>query len=432
MYRPHFASFSFGCRVNEAEKIALDQGLKEAGFIQDGLKPDIYLINTCAVTAKAEREARQMILTLKKKNPSLKIVATGCSATYWQKNHLWSNIPIDLLISNTDKEYTVNIIKKRLFPTLRAIKSEAASQLGFMDKFLDSGRVMVKIQDGCQRFCSYCIVPYLRGLPKSRTISEIVAQIRSWEGSMQEAVLTAINTEAYGMDTGESLITLIRQVLSGTEIPRLSFGSIHPWSITDEFLDYYATLATESRFSSFFHVPLQSGCDKTLRLMKRDYRIGDIGEKLARVKQTNPRALIATDIIVGFLEETDKDFRQTYDFLEKSAISRFHIFRFSKRQNTAAHFMAKRLREPTSTEKKDRAQALRDLGEKKFRLFLESLTGMESEALFIGKAAGGFQKAILNNQVVALIATDKSLSGSMKHVTITELKKGVPVGRLVS
>jgi threonylcarbamoyladenosine tRNA methylthiotransferase MtaB len=298
------------------------------------------------------------------------------------------------------------------------------------DKFLNSSRMMVKIQDGCNRFCSYCIVPYLRGLPKSRLTSDIVSQVKANENYMKEIVLTAINTHAYGIDTKESLIDLIRSVMDETTIQRISFGSVHPWSLDQAFLDYYKTIAQNERFSSFFHVPIQSCSDNILRLMKRDYTREEIGEKLETIARIYPKALIATDIIVGYLEETDKDFGEALDFLNKIPVSKFHIFRFSKRNNTAAFYQAKKMTEPTVLQKKQRAKALLELYRRKYAKFLHSLLGYRSTALFIGQEEGGFQKAILNNQVTAMIPVNKNLSGCMKHVTITELKKDCPIGNL--
>ena len=177
-----FDSFSFGCRVNEAEKMVMDSQMIRAGFLHDKDSPDLYIINSCVVTAKAEREARQLILRLKRENPEIKMVVTGCSATYWKKNALWKDIPIDLLISNIDKEYAVKLILRRFYhgklPTQPVAQpTRLDNGLIQQDKFTLSGRIMIKIQDGCHRFCSYCIVPYLRGIPKSKRIEQIITDI---------------------------------------------------------------------------------------------------------------------------------------------------------------------------------------------------------------------------------------------------------------
>ncbi len=305
------------------------------------------------------------------------------------------------------------------------------------DKFLSSGRVMIKIQDGCHRFCSYCIVPYLRGVPKSKKIEQIITDIIHYSRynhnphKLQEVILTAINTEAFGHDTGESLIGLIDLSINRTKIPRISFGSIHPWSIDDKFIEYYKKLSKNPRFSNFFHIPIQSGSNKILRLMKRDYVKEDILNKLNQIQKINPLALIATDIIVGYLDESEEDFQDTYTFLEKSPINKFHVFRFSARQNTAAYYERKRLKEPSASEKAKRAKALSDLSTKKYLKFLVMHVGTTGLALFIGEVKEGFQKAILNNQILSWIKTDVSLRGKMKRVKITGLSNSNLKGEIV-
>lgn len=425
-----FDSFSFGCRVNEAEKMVMDSQMIRAGFLHDKDSPDLYIINSCAVTAKAEREARQLIMRLKRQNPEIKMVVTGCSATYWKNNHLWKDIPIDLLISNIDKDYLVTLIKKRFSIKSVPIQLDQFNEAKD-DKFLSSGRMMVKIQDGCHRFCSYCIVPYLRGTPKSKKIEQIITDITHYPYKLQEVIFTAINTESFGHNTGESIIQLIDETLKSTAIPRISFGSIHPWTINDEFIAYYKKLSNNPRFSSFFHIPIQSGSNKILKLMKRDYTREDILERLNQIQQINPLALIATDIIVGYLDESEEDFQETYSFLEASPINKFHVFRFSARQNTAAYYERKRLKEPNITAKIKRAKALSDLSTKKCQKFLAMQVGTTAPALFIGEVKEGFQKAILNNQILSWIKTDVSLRGKMKRVKITGLSKNILKGHII-
>ena len=363
-----FYCYSFGCRVNQAEKEVIDGEMQNSGFSLKEQSPNISIINTCAVTHKAEREAKQLIFKLKRENPNGQVVITGCSATYWKKNNLLKNLPVDLVVDNINKEFLVKLIQNRLSGHASS-NLKGQNKIG-MDKYLNSGRALIKIQDGCQRFCSYCIVPYLRGTPKSAKIKDIVSQINKYP-DLQEAILTAINTEAFGFDTGEKLITLIDQTIEVTKIPRISFGSIHPWSINEEFLNYYKKILPLKRLVNFFHVPIQSGSNKILNLMKRGYTREEIMEKLRSIERLNKYALIATDVIVGFLDETDKDFQDTYDFLEKSPISKFHIFRFSNRNNTSAHYMARNLKEPSNGIKMKRAKILAKLGKEKYEKFLK-------------------------------------------------------------
>jgi len=429
-----FSSFAFGCRVNEAEKEALDKKMLDAGFSFNKNRPNIFIINTCAVTHKAEREARNLIYQIKRKNPQTKIVITGCSATYWQKNKLYEKLPIDLLVDNINKEFLVELIKKRLLNQKKDIQPQHSkgAEYKLTSKFLTSNRLLVKIQDGCQRFCTFCIVPYLRGLPKSKKIKEIVEEINNYPEKISEVILTAINTEAFGLDTGESFIDLIEKVLKNTSIPRLSFGSIHPWSITPQFINFYQKILTTNRLVKLFHIPLQSGSNTILKLMKRGYTEEEILEKLHALQKINPLSLLATDVIVGFLGETKTEFEETYRFLEKSPLVKFHIFRFSKRKNTAAFYMAKNLKEPTEEEKKKRAKALAELCTKKYLKFLEKNLGRLSTALILNKQENGFYEALLDNQLPIVIEKNKDIMpGEIVKVKVERIKNGKLIGKKV-
>ncbi len=427
-----FYTYSFGCRVNQAEKEVIDKEMQDKGYEIRDKRPDIAIVNTCAVTHKAEREAKQLIYKLKRDNPGGQIIITGCSATYWQKNNLLKNLPVDLVIDNINKEFLVKILQKHLFsqPCPNPWGWDTIGRNNIKNKYLNSGRALIKIQDGCQRFCSYCIVPYLRGVPKSYKIKEIVSQINKYK-NLNEVILTAVNTEAFGFDTGEKLVTLIDQTIEATKVPRISFGSIHPWSINDEFIQYYKQILPLKRLVNFFHVPIQSESNKILNLMKRGYTRKEIMLKLIEIKKLNPFALIATDVIVGFLGETDKDFQDIYDFLEKSPISKFHIFRFSKRNNTAAYYMAKNLKEPTYQEKMKRAKMLAKLGKEKYEKFLQKNVGRTSQALFINTRESDHKEALIDNQSIVLVKTNKNLNGQLTNVKIIEYKKGRLFGRII-
>jgi len=436
----HFNSFftySFGCRVNMAEKEQIDKQMTAAGFFQNESKPDIYIINTCSVTHKAEREARQLIYQIKKKLPKAKIVITGCSATYWLKTGKYNDLPIDLITDNLQKEYLVQLIKKQLLNNvplsdgrLRVVSNKNEISDKKTDKFLSSGRFMVKIQDGCHRFCSFCIVPYLRGLPISRTISEIISLINE-NSQIKEAILTAINTEAFGKDTNESFLELVKVTLNRTKISRLSFGSVHPWSLTDEFLEFYKNNCENERLVHFFHIPLQSGSNKILQLMKRVHTREDMMMRVKQITAINETAFISTDVIVGFLEETDVDFQDTYEFLAKSPISKFHVFRFSKRELTASFYLAKRLKEPDEKTKIRRAKLLRDLSEVKYEAFKKSLLGYRSQALFLSPN-GSQQEALLNNQIPVCLQKSGFEPGNLKTVEVVKYKNKKLFGRIIN
>jgi threonylcarbamoyladenosine tRNA methylthiotransferase MtaB len=427
-----FYSFSFGCRVNQAEKEELDRQLVNRGYEFNSINPALYIINTCSVTHKAEREARQLIYQTKKKYPETKIIVTGCAATNWIKTNTTLH-EVEMIIDNKQKEYLAELIDKRLGKDL-STHSTSDSQHVYTqplinDKYLASKRIIIKIQDGCQRFCSFCIVPYLRGLPRSTSIQQIVEKVKSFP-DMQEVILTAINTEAYGYDTKEPFIDLLKAVIDQTSVPRISFGSIHPWSINEEFFEFYKTYVDKKRLVNFFHIPLQSGCDKMLQIMKRGYTRAEFMEKLQKIADINPFAFIGTDVIVGFLDENEKDFTDTYEFLEKTPISKFHIFRFSKRQHTAAYYLSKRLPEPTPQEKQKRAKALADLNTKKYQQFLDKHVNNTFTTLFLEKREESLQHGLLDNQIPVLVETEKDLTGEIKPVTILRCKNGQLFGKI--
>lgn len=425
-----FASYAFGCRVNQAEKEELDNQLSVIGFRYSENNPAVYIINTCAVTKKAEREARQFIYQTRKKFPKAKIIITGCSATKWMKEGVKMQ-EADLIIDNLNKEYIAKIISninKRYISPSKKI-SYVSGIKG--DKFLSSGRLLVKIQDGCQRFCTYCIVPYLRGQPKSERIKNLESRIKNYEGEIKEVILAAINTQAYGFDTGEKFIDLLESIINHTKIPRISLGSLHPWSIDHEFFNFYKKILPKKRLVNFFHIPLQSGSNKILAFMKRGYTREEFLEKLNMLAKINPFSLIGTDIIVGFLGETEKDFADTVEFLKDSPISKFHIFRFSVRKKTAAYYMGKTLKEPSVQVKIKRAKILSALGKIKYRKFISKHLGKNFSALFLQRRIENFQEVLLDNQIPAFIKTDKNLTGEIKQVKIDNIKIDKLIGRIV-
>ncbi len=427
-----FYSYSFGCRVNQAEKEELDRQLMALGYQYSEQKPDYFIINTCSVTHKAEREAKQLIYQVKRNKPATKIVVTGCAATNWIKQGIQLK-EVDLIVDNQSKEYIASLIQSRDSNNATIVRSTigALKPVAVNDKYLNSGRIILKIQDGCHRFCSFCIVPYLRGLPKSTRTDELIKQINSLDPSIQEVILSAINTQAYGYDTQEKFTDLIESVLSQTAVRRLSFGSIHPWSFDDNFFKFYEKYADSNRFVHFFHIPLQSGSNKVLNLMKRGYTREEFIKKLQKIAQLNPFAYIGTDVIVGYLDENDEDFEDTYNFLEETPISKMHIFRFSKREHTAAYYMAKRLNEPTPQEKQKRAKALASLNEKKQAVFMQKHVNNTFEALFLEQRDGDIQDAVLQNQVPIKIKTGKDLRGSIQNIKVIEYKNKYLFGTIV-
>lgn len=426
-----FYSFSFGCRVNQAEKEALDRQLLARGYSFNEENPETYIINTCSVTNKAEREARQMINQIRKKHAETKIVVMGCAATNWIKTKAKVD-HVDMMVENPSKEFIADLIEQKLSGKApKAVKMTKKAPL-VQDKYIRSGRVIIKIQDGCQRFCTYCIVPYLRGMPKTYSVPNLLAELKTLPANLKEVIYTAINTEAYGYESKtEDFIDLLQSTLEHTVFPRISFGSIHPWSINEKLFTLLRSHPQAERIVNFFHIPLQSGSNKMLGLMKRGYTREEFLEKLDVLNSIRPFTFIGTDIIAGFLEESDKDFQDTYEFLEKTPISKIHIFRYSPRQHTAAFYLGKRLREPSPQEKQARAKLLEELNKRKYRAFQERHVGESFEALFLEHMKDGFQQAILTNQMPVWVAVDKPYTGELHTVNVNQLKNGALLGKIV-
>jgi threonylcarbamoyladenosine tRNA methylthiotransferase MtaB len=416
-----FSSFAFGCRVNEAEKVILDRSLIKIGFTYDDTKPDIFIINSCAVTQKAEHEVRQFINQTRKKFPQTKIVLTGCASTLWLQNK-YQIKEVDLWVENSNKSFIPNLIRNlKISP---AISKQTPKYLTYkQDKFLYSGRLMIKIQDGCNRFCSYCIVPYLRGIPISATINNIIESIHNYGNPIKEVILTAINTEFFGLNNQESLPQLIDAILLNTDIPRISFGSINPWSITDDFISWYRKNRDNPRFIHFFHIPIQSGSDKILKLMHRGISTNTMLKLFKDLKDIDPEALFGTDVIVGFPGESENDFNQTYKFLENSPITKFHIFRYSPRIGTIAAQKENAWGEIPPKEKSNRAVKLRILASKKTNIFNKKLLGLKGEALILNNHDGDKQEALFKNQLpIFLKSTQRIKPGALKQVILSTFK----------
>ncbi len=400
-----FASFTFGCRVNEAEKIAIDRKLRAFGFIYSDDKPDVYIINTCAVTGKAEREARQFIRRIRRKFPDTILLVTGCLATLW-KTERYRMRETDLLVSNSDKQQIPYLLRSFLIPPTASEqhsdtgKIKPTQQKNAGDKFIDSGRLILKVQDGCERFCSYCIVPYLRGKPTTKSSKEVIECIRAYKSKIKEVIITGINTEYIGRGHGESLPILLDAVLENTSVSRLSLGSLHPWSITDEFIVWYKNHSDDNRFVHFFHIPIQSASDEILLRMNRGYTKKYISERINQIASVNPDALIGTDIIVGFPGESEENFEETFTFLQTHPISKFHIFRYSNRKNTRASSMEKQYAPLSVYNAKKRSQRLIRLGQLKYRTFISGIPDRSYIGLSLYPDMKGVSRALLENQIV--------------------------------
>jgi threonylcarbamoyladenosine tRNA methylthiotransferase MtaB len=412
---------TFGCRVNAAESIAWIQELEKIGYTNTRSvdKAQLHIINTCAVTHKAEREARKLLNHIARSNPKTKIVLTGCAATYWSRNKVKIKAKVDLIVTNKNKKLLVKKINELFKPKNSTLKNT------IYGKFLDTGRLIVKVQDGCRYFCSYCIVPYLRGLPKSVLIDDVINYIENTQKSTEvnEVILSGINLGLYGEENNQTFSQLVKELLIKTNIRRISFGSLYPENITNEFLDLYSG-EWKARLTNYFHIPIQNGANNILKLMKRRYTREEFKEKVTALIKKIPEALIATDIVIGFPNETEKDFKNGLNYILSLPVNKAHVFKFSQRKGTLANILEKRYGLLCVDDIKKRSKITRECFDKKFKEYQEKLTGKTMQALIIKKLSNKGYVGVLQNNIPIEIKCTKNLDRGIIDVTIDKYKNG--------
>lgn len=382
--RKKVALHNLGCKVNAYETEAMAELLKHRGYeiVPFGETADIYIINTCTVTNIADRKSRQMLHKAKKINPEAVVIAAGC---YVQAagTELEKDEAIDIIVGNDRKKDIVDIIEQYQKNTATYAELTNLSST-YEDLSIESmeehTRAYMKIQDGCNQFCTYCIIPYARGRVRSRKMSEILKEVdRLAVSGYQEIVLTGIHLSSYGIDfTGEntSLITVIREIGKNPKIKRIRLGSLEPRIITEEFMQ---ELVKVPAFCPQFHLSLQSGCDATLKRMNRKYTSGEYFNRCECIRKYYPDAAITTDVIVGFPGETPEEFKETRKFLEQVRFSKIHVFKYSRRAGTKAAVMEHQIADSI---KNARSIELMELEEKMRVNYMEKLIGREKEVLF--------------------------------------------------
>lgn len=336
------APLTLGCKVNQYETDGMIELLKEAGMTAVSFeeKADVYLINTCSVTNMADKKSRQMIHRAKKLNPDAVVIAAGC---YVQaaKDKLMEDDRISIIIGNNKKKDIVRILENYLQAGVTDegmldISAEKEYEPLTINSTLEHTRAYVKIQDGCNQFCSYCIIPYVRGRIRSRDIASIIEEVeRLALTGVKEIVLTGIHISSYGKDKENEvgLADVIDAISKIESIKRIRLGSLEPGIITDEFID---RIVDDEKVCPHFHLSLQSGCNTVLKRMNRKYTREEYFEKCEMLRKAFDRPALTTDVIVGFPGETEEEFRETVDYLTKLNLYEMHIFKFSPRQGTVA------------------------------------------------------------------------------------------------
>lgn len=376
------ALHNLGCKVNSYETEAMQQLLEAAGYqiVDFEEKADVYIINTCSVTNVADKKSRQMLHRAKAKNPEALVVAAGCYAQAAGEK-LLEDTAIDLVIGNNKKAELVQLLEERLAgrePQDAVIDISVAQEYEALhiERQADHTRAFIKVQDGCNQFCSYCIIPYARGRVRSRSLSDVLAEVaRLADNGYREVVLTGIHLSSYGVDNGESLLSLIQKVHEIEGINRIRLGSLEPKIVTEEFAREIAKLP---KLCPHFHLSLQSGCDATLKRMNRKYTCREYRQGCALLRKYFEHPAITTDVIVGFPGETEEEFEETRAFLKEIAFFEVHIFKYSRRQGTRAATMENQVSEEI---KNQRSELLFEDTDRMSRDFAAWYTGKKVEVL---------------------------------------------------
>ena len=378
------ALHNLGCKVNAYETEAMQELLEQAGYqiVPFEEQADVYIINTCTVTNVADRKSRQMIHRARKKNPGAVIVAAGC---YVQtKDTAGLDADIDIVIGNNKKKEIAKVLEDYFRERGAGAKKIERLDIGHTSEYEDltvshtagHTRVFLKVQDGCNQFCSYCIIPYARGRVRSRSREEVVAEVRRLaERGYKEVVLTGIHLSSYGTDIGDDLLSLILSVHQVEGICRIRLGSLEPGIITEEFA---RTLSECPKFCPHFHLSLQSGCDATLKRMNRRYDTAQYEEKCQILRKYFQDPALTTDVIVGFPGETEEEFEASRAFIDRINFYETHIFKYSKREGTRAAVMDGQVPDSVKTK---RSALLLELGKKKQWEYEEKLLGTTREVL---------------------------------------------------
>lgn len=386
------ALHNLGCKVNAYETEAMQHLLEEAGYeiVPFTQKADVYVINTCSVTNMADRKSRQMLHKAKKNNPNSIVVAAGCYVQTSEKEVL-NDLSVDIVIGNDRKHDLVRLLEEYSLDSVNDTVDDINDgkhdfEELFIDQTKEHTRAFIKVQDGCNQFCSYCIIPYARGRVRSRRFENVIAEVeRLAANGFKEVVLTGIHLSSYGVDFEEDtgLLELIQAVNAVKGIERIRLGSLEPKIVTEHFASELSKL---DKICPHFHLSLQSGCDATLKRMNRKYTTKEYERGCELLRKYFVHPAITTDVIVGFPGETEEEFEQTKAYLEHIHFYEMHIFKYSKRKGTRAAVMPDQIDEQVKAARSEKLIALGHDMSKEFRKFY---IGKNEEVLFEEKAVIG-------------------------------------------
>ncbi|MCS6967963.1 MAG: tRNA (N(6)-L-threonylcarbamoyladenosine(37)-C(2))-methylthiotransferase MtaB [Cytophagales bacterium] len=419
------AFYTLGCKLNFSETSTIARMFEQRGYKKVDFtdQPDIFIINTCSVTENADKKCQKVVKEARKIAPNAYIAVIGCYAQL-KPNEIAALPGVDAVLGAAEKFRLLDLLedfkpsgKAQVFasPIEKAnLRFDAAYSYG------DRTRTFLKVQDGCNYHCSFCTIPLARGASRSDTPENILAKVHqiAATGQVREIVLTGVNTGDYGIINGKriyKLIDLLTRLETVEGIARFRISSIEPNLLSDEIIDF---VAQSKKFAPHFHIPLQSGSDRILALMRRRYRRQLYAERIARIKSLMPHCCIGVDVIVGFPGESNEDFLQTYHFLSELDISYLHVFTYSERANTPASTMAGRVPERVRSE---RSHMLHILSDKKRRYFYQQNIGRKATVLFEDDIEEGNMHGFTENYIRVSAKYDPLLIGEMKTVQMTAI-----------
>lgn len=414
------ALHNLGCKVNSYETDAMQEMLEQHGYeiVPFSEGADIYIVNTCTVTNMADRKSRQMLHRAKKLNPNAIVVATGCYVQAQEQSGAVDEC-IDIVIGNNRKKDLIEILENHIKKAVIDINRTHEYEEMHLTRTAEHTRAYIKVQDGCNQFCTYCIIPFARGRVRSRAKEDVIREVKELANNgYQEMVLTGIHLSSYGVDLdGETLLSLILAVHEVEGVKRIRLGSLEPRIITEEFAQ---TIAQLPKMCPHFHLSLQSGCDETLKRMNRRYTTEEYFEKCELLRKYFENPALTTDVIVGFPGETEEEFQKSKAFVDKVNFYETHIFKYSKRQGTKAAVMDGQVPEPVKTQRSNemlamdnekRAQYERTLLGKEVEVLVEEFIQKENERVQVGHTKEYVKIALqagedLQNQLVTVRIED--------------------------
>jgi threonylcarbamoyladenosine tRNA methylthiotransferase MtaB len=427
-----FNIFTLGCKVNQYESQAMREDLLRHGYVlsDDKEHADISIINSCTVTSTSDSKNRKLINRLRRANPDGIIVLTGCMPQAFPKE-MEKLTNCDIILGNRERAKLIPTLESYISNRKKLIDIPPHLNSGFsyenfsVSFFGEHTRAFIKIEDGCNRFCSYCIIPYARGRVRSKPIEELKKELVSVaDNGYKEVVLVGINLSAYGLNEDFDLADAVEAACAVDKIERVRLGSFEPEQMSDSLI---SRLASFDKFCPQFHLSLQSGCDKTLKAMNRHYTSAEYMEIVKRLRASFKDPSFTTDVMVGFAGESEKDFEESMNFLKSVGFAKVHVFPYSQRKGTAAD---KSPDQVSPAVKDDRAKRMGALVEEERKAFLDSQLGKTEEVLFERLRHGYLEGYTKNYTPVHVYSTDNSLCGLIKRVRLCKVGEDCCIGEL--